>query len=109
MSIELTNLMVQTSLGGIALVIVACAAVRYGHALSRNPGRVRWISDWVAIEIARLLGNARVATERERMLLKPRRVQKIGQQLTSAGYAFLALGVLQVLAVIVQFCAHLGK
>ena len=107
MSVELINLIVQTSLGGITLVIAACAAVRYGHALSRNPGRVRWISDWVAIEIARLLGNAQVAAERERMLLKPERVQKIGQQLSAAGYALLALGVLQLLAVIVQFCAHL--
>jgi hypothetical protein len=73
-----------------------CVALLYGRAMVRHPERTKWVGDWVAIELASLSGKVGAVAEKERALLAPERVQRIGREGLLAGYLFLALGLVQL-------------
>ncbi len=81
---------------------VGCAALLYGRALVRRPERTMWVGDWIAIELARCSGNAKLVADRERALLEPVRVQGIGRRSVEAGYACLVIGAVQLAVSVLQ-------
>jgi hypothetical protein len=97
MSITAMNLVLQAAWGVMWAWALGVIALMYGRALVQNPDRVMWINDWIAIELVRRLKGEEAAVQKERDLLKPERVQKIGRQNIVAGCILIVLGVLDLL------------
>lgn len=85
--------------------VAGSIAFWYGRALVREPERVRWIGDWITIELARRSGREEAVAQRESELLKPERVRRIGRQGIWAGCVCFVLGILQLIVSVVQILA----
>ena len=106
----MTNAMVADLIWGtiwriLVVWITGSIAFWYGRALVRDPERVRWIGDWIAIELARRSGKEETVAQRESQLLRPERVRRIGRQGIWAGCICLALGILQLIVSMAQVLA----
>lgn len=61
----IADLMWETIWRILVVWITGSIALWYGRALVRDPERVRWIGDWIAIELARHSGREEIVAQRE--------------------------------------------